>query len=161
MPAGQPAFEPDSSPDWGTKNPSADLIILNSASQTSVNFAAILPTLRRLSKTLFLFFRRCCELATSVNLPISRQLSKSFLNYFSPPSASVSQRTRGGQYLKPKFAQGFFVFFFYFFSQPQIAANWLPGRAPAIPGLERATRPGPGGSIRRRHSDFCGTLIRP
>jgi len=43
-------------PELEEKSPSADLIILNSASQTFVNFAAILLMLRRLSKTFFTFF---------------------------------------------------------------------------------------------------------
>jgi hypothetical protein len=41
---------------WGTKIPRADLIILNSASQTFVNFTARLSRLRRLSKTFLSFF---------------------------------------------------------------------------------------------------------
>src|ERR1019366_1215651 len=98
--------------------------------------------LRRLSKTFFLLFCRCCEPATPINLPVLRQVSKTIFNFLSPPTAPVLQRTRGRKYLKPEFAQVFSLLFLHFFSRPPIAVNCCPGNPPVRPGPKPAIQPG-------------------
>ena len=82
-------------PNWGTKILSADLITFNSAAQSSVNFAAILRRLRRLSKTFFSFFPGL-RTRNWTQFTRTRAVVKIFLQLFFAARTSNSQRTKGG-----------------------------------------------------------------
>jgi hypothetical protein len=73
-------------PNPGKKNLSADLIILNSASQSFVSFAAILFTLRRLSKTFFTFFAGVASSQLHLIYPYQSGCQKLFYTFFRRPN---------------------------------------------------------------------------
>ena len=98
------------SPIRGTKNPSADLIILNSASQTSVNSQPFYSRLRRLSKTFFLFVCRGCASQLDSIYPYQSGCQKLFLLFFAA-EISDSQRTRAENILSQNLRKYFFNFF--------------------------------------------------
>jgi hypothetical protein len=75
----------------GKKRLSADLIILNSASQTFVKFAAILFTLRRLSKTFFSFFAGVANSQLASIYPHQSDCQNDFSTFFSRPNCQVSK----------------------------------------------------------------------
>ena len=78
----------------GTKNPSADLITLNSASQTFVNSQPLYQG-RAGCQRLSFFFCRCCALATPCNLPVSKRLSKTILSFFRRQNLRFTKKADG------------------------------------------------------------------
>ena len=95
----------------GTKNPSADLITFNSASQSSVNSRPDYQERAGCQRLLFFFFR-CCLLATSINLPTLGRLSKSFLTYFPPPKLPIPKERGAENILRQNTRKRFLNFFF-------------------------------------------------
>jgi len=97
-------------PSKGQKRPSADLITLNSASQTFVNSQPLYRGRAGCQRLLF-FLCRCCALATLINLPISTRLSKTFLTYFPPPKPRIHKERGGENILSQNLRKSFFNFF--------------------------------------------------
>ena len=104
-------FPPVLSPNSATKNPRADLIILNSASQSFVNSRPDYQGRAGCQRVCFSFFR-CCMLATSINLPTPGRLSKTFLTYFPPPKLLIPKECGGENILRQNSCKRFFNFFF-------------------------------------------------
>jgi hypothetical protein len=100
------------SPNQGKKRLSADLITLNSASQTFVKFAAILSALRRLSKTFFIFFARVAYSQLKSIYPNRSGCQKVFQTIFEPPQRRDSQRTNADNTLGENLRKSILNLFF-------------------------------------------------
>jgi len=97
----------------GQKRPSADLITFNSASQTFVNSQPLYQG-RADCQRLSFFYCRCCELATQINLPVSKRLSKTILSFFSPPESRILKERKRENILSRNLSKSFLHFFFTF-----------------------------------------------